>query len=55
MALIEATLLCLWHYSRPMALLRASSVVMDPHMHMHFFIRNAYANLGMWLSGPCLG
>lgn len=32
---------------------RASPVVLDLHMHLHFFIRDANVDLGMWPSGPC--
>jgi hypothetical protein len=32
--------------------IRASPVVLDLHMHLHFFICDAYADPGMWPSGP---
>ena len=32
--------------------LRASPMVLDPHLPLHFFIRYADADPGMWPSGP---
>jgi hypothetical protein len=33
--------------------IRASPMVLDPHMHLHFFIRDAHADPGMWPTSPC--
>ena len=44
-----------WHtsvHSNLASFLRASPMVMDLHVHLHVFIRNADADPGKWLSGP---
>jgi hypothetical protein len=34
---------------------RASLVVLDPHLHLHFFIRDADADTGKCPIGSCFG
>ena len=49
---------CVWEapceHLKSKRIFRASPMVMDLHLHLHFFIRDAYANPRMRPSGPCL-